>query len=291
MRATCYVGLLAAASLALVAAFAIPACGRECGPGTYQDGDQCVAGMEVACGPGTVAAGGQCVPADGGGGAGCGPGTVQRGSQCVPELPPGVNGSRFLTLTMAEPAGVAALVNTVLGPAVTDGRVVILWKSRGVTSGTPLVRAMSFGSGVAVPQEDGTNVYVMSATVSSTTTAEIAADQTFATAPFVFKFPVLPEAGESGILRVEQTIVTCQMGVGGLLDPAVTCTCIGGITQANADAVYIEAIGTTLGQLLVSEPKLFDCDLDGAPDCWKMSASFTVEPAAVDDELLQDGGV
>jgi hypothetical protein len=291
MSASCFVGVVVAASLALVAALASPGCNRDCGPGTYQDGDQCVAGMEVSCGPGTVAQGGQCVPADGGGGAGCGPGTVQRGSQCVPELPPGVNGSRFLTLVMAEPAGVAALVNTVLGPAVTDGRVLILWKPRGVTNDTPQVRAMSFGSGTAVPQEDGTNVYVLSATVSSTTNAAVAADDTFETDPFVFKFPVIPGAGEAGILRVENTVVKCRTALAGLLDPAETCTVLGGITQANADAVYIEAIGTTLGQLLVNEPKLFDCDGDGTLDCWKMSATFTVEAAIVDDELLLDGGV
>jgi hypothetical protein len=160
-----------------------------------------------------------------------------------------------------------------------------------VTNDTPPVRAMSFGSGTAVPQEDGSNVYVLSATVSSTTTATIEDDGTFATDEFIFKFPVLPEAGEAGILRVERTVVTCQLGLAGLLEPSITCDVLGGITQANADTVYIEAIGTTLGQLLVSEAKVFDCDGDEIPDCWKMSASFTVEPAVVDDELLQDGGV
>ena len=67
MRATSRGGLVLAASLALAATLAGPGCGHKCGPGTYQDGDQCAAGMEVSCGPGTVASGGQCVPADGGG--------------------------------------------------------------------------------------------------------------------------------------------------------------------------------------------------------------------------------
>jgi len=291
MRATSRGGLVLAVSLALAATLASPGCGQECGAGTYQDGDRCVAGMEIACGPGTVAAGGQCVPADGGGGAGCGPGTVQRGSQCVPELPAGVNGSRFLTLVMNQPAGVAALVNTVLGPAVTDGRVLIMWKPRGITNDAPPVRAMSFGSGAAVPQEDGSNVYVLSASVSSTTTAVIQSDYTFDTDPFIFQFPVLPEAGQAGILRVVRTVVSCRLGTADLLDTAATCTCIGGITQENADALYIDVLGSTLGALLVNEERLFDCDGDEIPDCWKMAATFTVEPAVVDDELLQDGGV
>jgi hypothetical protein len=291
MRAPSRGGLVLAVSLALAASLGGSGCGQQCGAGTYQQGDQCVAGMELSCGPGTVAQGGQCVPADGGGGAGCGPGTVQRGSQCVPELPPGVDGSRFLTLVMNQPAGVAALVNTVLGPAVTDGRVLVLWKPRGVTSDSPPVRAMSFGSGTAVPQEDGTNVYLMSASVSSTTTAVIGSDYSFDTEPFVFLFPVLPEAGEAGILRVVRTVVSCRLGAANLLDTATTCTCVGGITQENADALYIDVLGSTLGTLLANEEKVFDCDGDEIPDCWKMAATFTVEPAVVDDELLQDGGV
>ena len=291
MHATSRGGLVVAVSLALAAPLASLGCSQECGAGTYKDGDRCVAGMEIPCGPGTVASGGQCVPSDGGGGMVCGAGTVQQGSQCVPEYPPGVNGSRFLTLVMEEPSDVAALVNTVLGPAVADGRVRILWKPRGVTNDLPPVRSMSFGSGTAIPQEDGSNVYVMSASVSSTTTAVIQDDYTFDTEPFVFQFPVLPEAGAAGILRVVKTVVGCRLGLADLLDTAATCTCIGGITQENADALYIDAIGSTLGGLLADSDRLFDCDGDGSFDCWKMAATFTVEPAVVDDELLQDGGV
>ncbi|MBI5479412.1 MAG: hypothetical protein HY906_11175 [Deltaproteobacteria bacterium] len=291
MRVSCYVGVICAASLALVASLASLGCSRDCGPGTYQEGDHCAAGMRVPCGPGTVEEAGVCVSTGGGDGE-CGPGTVQRGSQCVPEFPPGVNGSRFITLTLTEPATVASLVNIILGPAVADGRVLILWKPRGVTGDTPPLRAMSFGGGTAVPQPDGTNTYVMSASVTSTATALIASDDTFETAPFTFKFQVIPEASEAGLLRVEQTVGKCRVALAGLLDPGAICTVVGGITQANAENVYIEAINMTLAELLAPEPMTFDCNGDGLPDdCWKMSATFTVETVIVDDELLLDGGV
>ena len=293
MRALGHSPLLLAASLMLAASLAVVGCGHDCGAGTYQDGRVCVAGLPVSCGPGTVEEGGRCRPTDGGGGAGCGEGTVLRAGECVPAMTPGANGSRFVTLVMSEPSDVAPLVNTVLGPAVGDGRVLLLWKPRGVTNGTPPERAMSFGSGTIVEQPDGSKTYVMSASVTTTTTALIQADGAFDTAPFTFKFPVFPEAGEAGLLLVEQTVATCKLGLANLLEPPpVVCNVLGGITQANADAVYIEVLGTTLGALLANEPLLFDCNLDGTPDdCWKMAATFTVETAVVDDELLLDGGV
>ncbi len=73
---TCGVGTVEQAGVCVAA--------LSCGPGTAQQGTQCVTVGAITCGAGTTLSGSQCVTT---GGLSCGAGTMLQGSSCVPTTP------------------------------------------------------------------------------------------------------------------------------------------------------------------------------------------------------------
>ena len=158
----------------------------------------------------------------------------------------------------------APLLNTILGPAITDGTIVILLQLNDLNDEVGTVNVLG-NSGVA--NDDETYSFEEGAEIASSV-GTIDGDGNFSTTTpiAVLNFPVT--VGDV-TLNLPLRNVTLGGNWVGCSTTVTAGTMSGVILKEDADALEIEALGTNLGALFMNEP------LNEAGDGWDLNADFT----------------